>query len=530
MGNNTSNSNVPENQQLLLDAVKKKDVENALKQINNGTNINYIYKSQDGETNTLLLTSIILNDDQTVDLLLKKNVDVTFKDDLGWNALLYSCWEKHVSDKIATSIIQYTIQKGYSYICTAPTPLGYTPLHFACWQGKCEAVEMLLNETNVNPDAPANGDYGVLLTPLNFACRYPQYSIEEDHPDHRNELRRRRTIILNLINKRVNLDVIDQTRDGEGFTPLLQALRCTGNKGVWVPDFGTICYLLMHGANGNLESKPSLSADDQDPISPKLLANHCISEADTPGRVDKDLYNRMSNVFEILQQMEYAVKKNDDTPRINLQNMYLHGQFLALMELCRRNYCTNIKKESLSSNSNNNSKDNNNDVTATNEGMIDEIMNKWNKDEIKVSEKNTFYIKGWPHTYAIAAKRKQKARDIWEMFHGEHAKKDSKIDANVIVKASTKFRRLYVKNYIVKQIEEKMKDLEDIVNSDVTLLLLRMPKRAFSRCQDFLLDAFVKKAIRSINSSIAPIKTLGPYPGKMIDRLAKADDSNFCGF
>ena len=228
--------------------------------------------------------------------------------------------------------------------------------------------------------------------------------------------------------------------------------------------------------------------------------------------------------------MEYAVKKNDDTPRINLQNMYLHGQFLALMELCRRNYCTNIKKESLSSNSNNNSKDNNNDVTATNEGMIDEIMNKWNKDEIKVSEKNTFYIKGWPHTYAIAAKRKQKARDIWEMFHGEHAKKDSKIDANVIVKASTKFRRLYVKNYIVKQIEEKMKDLEDIVNSDVTLLLLRMPKRAFSRCQDFLLDAFVKKAIRSINSSIAPIKTLGPYPGKMIDRLAKADDSNFCGF
>ena len=73
-----------------------------------------------------------------------------------------------------------------------------------------------------------------------------------------------------------------------------------------------------------------------------------------------------------------------------------------------------------------------------------------------------------------------------------------------------------------------MKDLEDIVNSDVTLLLLRMPKRAFSWCQDFLLDAFVKKAIRSINSSIAPIKTL--YPGKMIDRLATADDSNFCGF
>ena len=29
---------------------------------------------------------------------------------------------------------------------------------------------------------------------------------------------------------------------------------------------------------------------------------------------------------------------------------------------------------------------------------------------------------------------------------------------------------------------------------------------------------------------LAPIKTLGPYPGKMIDRLAKADDSNFCGF
>ena len=77
MGNNTSNSNIPENQQLLLDAVKKKDVENALKQINNGTNINYIYKNQDGETNTLLLTSIILNDDQTVDLLLKKNVDMS---------------------------------------------------------------------------------------------------------------------------------------------------------------------------------------------------------------------------------------------------------------------------------------------------------------------------------------------------------------------------------------------------------------------------------------------------------------------
>ena len=92
-------------------------------------------------------------------------------------------------------------------MCTQSTPLGYNPLHFACWQAKSGTVETLLNRTNVNPDEPKNGDYGVLMTPLNFACRYRQYPADEDHPDHRIELRKRRTVILNLINRNVNLDV-----------------------------------------------------------------------------------------------------------------------------------------------------------------------------------------------------------------------------------------------------------------------------------------------------------------------------------
>ena len=46
----------------------------------------------------------------------------------------------------------------------------------------------------------------------------------------------------------------------------------------------------------------------------------------------------------------------------------------------------------------------------------------------------------------------------------------------------------------------------------------------------FLTQCICKKAIRSINSSIAPEKTLGPYPGKMSDRLNKGGVPNLCGF
>ena len=531
MGNSPSNGlTVPEIQEHLLEAVKQKNVEKALAAIDGGANINYIYRSSEGETNTILLTSIIQNDQDMVKMLVDKHVDPSFRDDLGWNALLYSCWEAKVSDELAKIIILYSIEKGYSYMCSRSTPLGYNPLHFACWQGKAETVETLLSRTNVNPDEPANGDYGVLLTPLNFACRYRQYPADEDHPDHRIELRKRRTVILNLINRNVNLDVVDETREGEGFTPLLQALRCTGNKGVWVPDFGTILYLLMHGASGLIESKPSRSAEDQDPISPKLLANHCISEADTPGRVDKDLYNRMSNVFEVLQMME---KVSDDSPRINLQNMYLQGQFLALMELCRRNYCLNaIDMSKVNGN-------------VSNEDFVDKAISNYGGD-ISISKQYAFFVKGWPHTYAIAVKKRRSAKSIWELFNGEDAAKN-KIDANLIVKASTKFRRLHVKQYISAQINKRIvswhgsltqEDSAKNVNTtqenakwnEVILLLLKMPKRCFARVQDFLLNAFVKKAIRSINSSIAPEKTLGPYPGKMSDRLNRGGVPNLCGF
>ena len=213
MGNNSSNGfAAPEIQEHLLEAAKQKNVNKALAAIDGGANINYIYRSSEGETNTILLTSIIRNDEDMVKMLVDKHVDPSFRDDLGWNALLYSCWETKVSDELAKVIILYSIEKGYSYMCTQSTPLGYTPLHFACWQAKSGTVETLLSGTNVNPDGPANGDYGVLLTPLNFACRYRQYPADEDHPDHRIELRKRRTVILNLINRHVNLDVVDETR------------------------------------------------------------------------------------------------------------------------------------------------------------------------------------------------------------------------------------------------------------------------------------------------------------------------------
>ena len=255
-------------------------------------------------------------------MLVDKHVDPSFRDDLGWNALLYSCWETKYLTSFKSNYFVLYRERLFVHVYTVHT-IGLYPTTLCMLASEIGTVETLLSRTNVNPDEPANGDYGVLLTPLNFACRYRQF-VDEDHPDHRIELRKRRTVILNLINRHVNLDVIDETREGEGFTPLLQALRCTGNRGVWVPDFGTILYLLINGASGVIESKPSRSAEDQDPISPKLLANHCISEADTPGRVDKDLYNRMSNVFEVLRDME---KESDDSPRINLQKMYLQGQF-----------------------------------------------------------------------------------------------------------------------------------------------------------------------------------------------------------
>ena len=127
MGNNSSNGfAAPEIQEHLLEAAKQKNVKKALAAIDGGANINYIYRSSEGETNTILLTSIIRNDEDMVKMLVDKHVDPSFRDDLGWNALLYSCWETKVSDELAKVIILYSIEKGCCILPVEQFPYAFS--------------------------------------------------------------------------------------------------------------------------------------------------------------------------------------------------------------------------------------------------------------------------------------------------------------------------------------------------------------------------------------------------------------------
>ena len=91
--------------------------------------------------------------------------------------------------------------------------------------------------------------------------------------------------------------------------------------------------------------------------------------------------------------------------------------------------------------------------------------------------------------------------DSLELFNGEDAAKN-KIDANLIVKASAKFRRLYVKEFISVQVNKKIVTWHDVPIHDVSaenvntkpenaivkwneviLILLKMPKRCLRGCK-----------------------------------------------
>ena len=210
-------------------------------------------------------------------------------------------------------------------------------------------------------------------------------------------------------------------------------------------------YLLINGASGVIESKPSRSAEDQDPISPKLLANHCISEADTLV-VSIRTCTTVCPMF--LKSYERWKKNQTSLLEYIYKKCIYKDNFLALMELCRRNYCLNAIDMSKV------------DKNLANEDFVESVINGYGSD-ISISKQHAFFVKGWPHTYAIAVKKRRSAKSIWELFNGEDAAKN-KIDANLIVKASTKFRRLYVKEFISVQVNKKIVTWHDVPTHHVS--------------------------------------------------------------
>lgn len=155
-------------------------VENILKHYKKILNAPY----ENGET--ALHAAVISGNRETIEVLLKHNVDVNSDDGDGMTALFYAVELGH--DDIAEQLLEHNAR------VNKKNNAGYTPLHFAVLTGHSEMIDVLINY-GANLDTPNNNG----LTPLHTAVK------EEDYE---------------TIEVLVNRDVATNCHDASGLTPL----------------------------------------------------------------------------------------------------------------------------------------------------------------------------------------------------------------------------------------------------------------------------------------------------------------------
>ena len=520
----------------LMEAVKSNQWEKASNLISAGADVNFVYDVE-SETTTLLMTAVIANELNLVERLVERGADGSFVDDLGWTTLLYACWEDYISQEIGL----YLLKKDSS-LAQCRTHLGFTPLHFAALSGKDKIVEHLLRMENTDPDAIAVADYGTGITPLSMACRYPKAHPEEKlTPVQKKKLKDRRRTILLLIQAGADVDVIDRTAEGHGYTPLLQCMVCQGDYQKWQPDFGVICYLVLNGADTNIKSYPPVSSDDQDIFSTTDMACMCLTEAETPGRIDLQLFNRMSCVFELLNDMK---SNTPDLARQQLEASFLQGQLLAQMETIRA--WGVVRLGSIPG--------------ALNLGLktaqaIEEAMGTHPKGY----KNRRLFVQYWPYSYYHTAKLKLTVSafvktEVTDGIYDVDAKKIKK-DGDVKKKGSD-YLRFYMRAGLEKQLAQvsaafesveqgkrvpnsaKVECLTHLVAHDTIVeggswektlwILLLLPGRCLSLVQSYLLNPFLTKAIQTISQATLASTVVGPFLDTMKERRAKRSKSG-CG-
>ena len=122
----------------------------------NGININ----TKDKDGNTAFMVAVRKSNQQLVDILLERNIDISCRNDSGESALSIAC--ENCKIDIVKRVLCHN-QCNESLVNFGNSE-GKTPLHIACEIGNAQLIEVLLCNDNVDIDAQDNDG----LTPLHI--------------------------------------------------------------------------------------------------------------------------------------------------------------------------------------------------------------------------------------------------------------------------------------------------------------------------------------------------------------------------
>jgi hypothetical protein len=234
------------NQKELLQAIRTKN-KAAVQQLLSGAprgRVNEVFASTSDLSTachvTPLIAAVKYNSKEIVRVLLDHGADASFVDDMGWTALLYACHNKHNNAGIVELLCGNSVA-GQNYM----THLGYTPLMLAAIRGHGDVLRPILKSSRVSINASASGSYGFQVTALMLATRYGYKHLMGDSWDKKGGIT---DTIIQLVDKGAYINVMDKATEGNGRTPILQAMHND--------DFISMFYLVTGGADLSIQNHP----------------------------------------------------------------------------------------------------------------------------------------------------------------------------------------------------------------------------------------------------------------------------------
>ncbi len=235
-------------QKKLLEAIRTKDVQKVRQLFGEGgkktLNVNDVFASTKDLSTACYVTPLIaavnFHSKELVELLLAKGADPLFKDDMGWTALLYASHSLHNDPEIVELLCKKS-PPGPMHV----THLGYTPLMLAANRGHGDVLRPLLRSQSLPINASASGSYGFQVTALMLATRYEYKQALGDKWNKKGGIT---DTIVQLIDNGAYINVMDKATEGNGRTPILQAMHHN--------DFISMFYLITGGADLSVTNRP----------------------------------------------------------------------------------------------------------------------------------------------------------------------------------------------------------------------------------------------------------------------------------
>ena len=234
-------------QKKLLEAIRTKDIQKVRELLSDGKktlNINDVFASTVDLSTACYVTPLIAavkyHCKELVELLLSEGADPVFKDDMGWTALLYASHNVHNEPEIVELLCKQS-PPGPMHV----THLGYTPLMLAASRGHGNVLRPLLRAQSVSINASASGSYGFQVTALMLATRYEHKLALGDSWNKKGGIT---DAIVQLVDNGAYINVMDKATEGNGRTPILQAMHHN--------DFISMFYLITGGADLSVANRP----------------------------------------------------------------------------------------------------------------------------------------------------------------------------------------------------------------------------------------------------------------------------------